>query len=94
LCPGWIRTDMAHDAMQSLAGELAIETEDAYRVAVAEVPARRMGTTDEVADAVAWLVSPGAAYVNGAVITVDGGAAVVDAGSLAFADAPPPHAAP
>jgi NAD(P)-dependent dehydrogenase (short-subunit alcohol dehydrogenase family) len=49
-----------------------------------------MGTTDEVADAVAWLVSPGAAYVNGAVITIDGGAAVVDAGSLAFADAPPP----
>jgi meso-butanediol dehydrogenase / (S,S)-butanediol dehydrogenase / diacetyl reductase len=94
LCPGWIRTDMAHDAMQSLAGELGTEPEDAYRVAVAEVPARRMGTTDEVADAVAWLVSPGAAYVNGAVITVDGGAAVVDAGSLAFADAPPPPAAP
>jgi NAD(P)-dependent dehydrogenase (short-subunit alcohol dehydrogenase family) len=90
LCPGWIRTDMADGAMRSLAEERGTESAEAYRLAVAEVPARRMGTTEEVADAVAWLVSPGAAYVNGAVITIDGGAAVVDAGSLAFADAPPP----
>jgi NAD(P)-dependent dehydrogenase (short-subunit alcohol dehydrogenase family) len=30
------------------------------------------------------LASPAASYVNGAVITADGGAAVVDAGTLAF----------
>ena len=92
LCPGWIRTEMADRAMEALAEELGTVPDEAHRIAVAEVPARRMGTTDEVADAVAWLVSPGAAYVNGAVITIDGGAAIVDAGSLAFADAPPPPA--
>jgi NAD(P)-dependent dehydrogenase (short-subunit alcohol dehydrogenase family) len=37
-----------------------------------------------VAEAVAWLAGPAASYVNGAVITVDGGGAVVDAASLAF----------
>ena len=37
-----------------------------------------------LAEAVAWLASPAASYVNGAVLTVDGGAAVVDAGTLAF----------
>jgi NAD(P)-dependent dehydrogenase (short-subunit alcohol dehydrogenase family) len=92
LCPGWIRTEMADRAMEALAEELGTVPDEAQRIAVAEVPARRMGTTDEVADAVAWLASPGAAYVNGAVITIDGGAAIVDAGSLAFADAPPPPA--
>lgn len=38
---------------------------------------------------IAWLASPAASYVNGAVLTVDGGAAVVDVGTLAFAHPEP-----
>ena len=38
-----------------------------------QVPAGRPGTADEVAAAVAYLVSSDAAYVNGTVLTVDGG---------------------
>lgn len=64
LCPGLIDTEMAdwirHD-------------DDALARFAASVPARRMGTPDEVADGVAFLASDGAGYLHGAVLMVDGG---------------------
>ena len=38
-------------------------------------PMRRLGTAGEVADTVAFLCSPGAAYISGAIIPLDGGMA-------------------
>ncbi|GIX14885.1 MAG: hypothetical protein KatS3mg118_2844 [Paracoccaceae bacterium] len=40
------------------------------------VPARRLGTAEDVAEAVAFLASGAAAYVNGVQLPVDGGVAV------------------
>ncbi|WP_431278487.1 SDR family NAD(P)-dependent oxidoreductase [Leifsonia poae] len=37
------------------------------------MPMGRMGSAEEVADAVRWLASPGASYVTGVVLAVDGG---------------------
>lgn len=85
VCPGWIRTDMADGAIGELARDRGIELEQAYELAVADVPARRAGRVEEAAEAIAWLTSPAASYVNGAVLTVDGGTSIVDAGTLAFA---------
>ena len=39
VCPGWIRTKMADGAMDELAGVHSIDREDAYAMAVADVPA-------------------------------------------------------
>jgi NAD(P)-dependent dehydrogenase (short-subunit alcohol dehydrogenase family) len=38
-------------------------------------PMKRLGTGAEVADTVAFLCSPGAGYISGAIIAVDGGMA-------------------
>ncbi|MET8629806.1 SDR family oxidoreductase [Kitasatospora sp. NPDC004669] len=43
---------------------------------LAMIPAGRVGLPGEVAEAVAYLVSDAASYVNGALLTVDGGASV------------------
>jgi len=58
VAPGLIATDMTAD----LNGEL-----------LSAVPARRAGTPEEVAACVRFLASEEAAYVTGAVLTVDGG---------------------
>jgi 3-oxoacyl-[acyl-carrier protein] reductase len=47
--------------------------ENSVSMPVAEIPAGRVGTIDEVVAAVRYLVSPGAAYVTGQVIEVAGG---------------------
>jgi 3-oxoacyl-[acyl-carrier protein] reductase len=44
---------------------------------MADIPAGRMGTADEVAAAVLYLASPEAAYVTGATLHVNGGMAMV-----------------
>lgn len=40
---------------------------------VGKIPAKRLGSTDEVAKVVEFLASDDASYVNGAILTVDGG---------------------
>jgi meso-butanediol dehydrogenase/(S,S)-butanediol dehydrogenase/diacetyl reductase len=84
VCPGWTETEMADMEMAELGEARGISTEDAYRLATATVPQRRAASADEVAGAVCWLLSDAASYVNGAVLPVDGGSCVVDAGTLAL----------
>lgn len=47
---------------------------ESQRAIVAGIPLGRAGTVDEVASAVTWLCSDGAAFVTGSTIDIDGGA--------------------
>ncbi|MCC7174160.1 MAG: SDR family oxidoreductase [Bryobacterales bacterium] len=67
--PGSIDTQMARDV---LAGN-----EQAYAEMGTLIPIGRAGRPEEIAWAVLWLCSPGASYVVGHALTVDGGLTVV-----------------
>lgn len=63
--PGPIQTEMLDRAFGP--GE-----SDGKNYIATQVPAGRIGTVDEVASAVVWLASPGAAFVNGHDLIIDG----------------------
>lgn len=84
VCPGWTRTEMADEEMSELGTQRGIGVEEAYELATAVVPASRPASAAEIASTIAWLLSPAASYINGAVLPVDGGLTAVDVGGLCF----------
>ena len=62
VAPGFIETDMTSG--------LPAEARETYAKAI---PLGRFGTAEDVAEAVSFLASPGAAYITGQVIAVNGG---------------------
>ena len=65
VCPGVIRTPMVERFLDGSA-----EAEAAF---IAMEPVGRMGTPEEIAEAVAWLCSDASSFVTGDALPVDGG---------------------
>src|SRR5882724_4378216 len=65
VCPGTIATPMVTAMLETQA--------DAMKDIMREQPIGRLGRSDEIAAAVLWLCSPGASFVLGVALPVDGG---------------------
>jgi 2-keto-3-deoxy-L-fuconate dehydrogenase len=65
VCPGTVDTPWVRRLVEEVGESL-----DALR---ARQPVGRLGTAEEVAEAILYLASDGAAFVTGTILTVDGG---------------------
>jgi NAD(P)-dependent dehydrogenase (short-subunit alcohol dehydrogenase family) len=62
VCPGYIKTPMTEETMRRRGAAI-----------IAQTPLKRMGSPEEIAEMVVWLLSERASYVTGAAYNVDGG---------------------
>ena len=66
VCPGLVDTQLIASMREDMRDQL-----------LNQIPLQRFGTPEEVADAVAFLVSERARYITGATLTVDGGLTMI-----------------
>ena len=69
VAPGFIETDMT----RATAARVKMEFEDFKNAAASQIPVRRVGQPEDVANVISFLASEGAGFVSGQVIYVAGG---------------------
>jgi NAD(P)-dependent dehydrogenase (short-subunit alcohol dehydrogenase family) len=74
LCPGWVETQMADEAVTRIAAKTGRSEDEARTQLAAMSPQRRMITPDEVAHAALMLCAEGARGIHGQTLVIDGGA--------------------
>ena len=70
---GHILTDRQRQVAQDMSSRTGKNLEESMKQLVLEVPEARYGTADEVGYLVAFLASEKASYINGTMISIDGG---------------------
>ena len=73
ILPGWTRTERVQEIMEYRAEQNGTTVDDEIKSITQECPLGRMGSPDEIGRAAAFILSPAASYINGVMLTVDGG---------------------
>ena len=73
MAPGRFATDRVRQLDTARAESTGLTVEEVQRQTEARIPLGRYGNTDEIGRVAAFLLSPAASYVSGAIVPVDGG---------------------
>jgi NAD(P)-dependent dehydrogenase (short-subunit alcohol dehydrogenase family) len=76
IAPGPIPTEGAFSRL--------LPSPELEKLAIKRNPLRRFGKPEELADLAAFLISDGAAYINGEIVTLDGGEWLAGAGEFSY----------
>jgi 3-oxoacyl-[acyl-carrier protein] reductase len=72
--PGYTATERLKQLISKRSQDLGISPAEFESRLVEEVPLKRVGQPEEIADAIVWLASERASYITGQTLLVDGGA--------------------
>jgi NAD(P)-dependent dehydrogenase (short-subunit alcohol dehydrogenase family) len=75
LGPRKVRVNAVAPGSVPTPGALGLNSEEEYARRTRTIPLRRLGSADDNAQAVAFLLSPAASFINGEILHVDGGIA-------------------
>jgi 3-oxoacyl-[acyl-carrier protein] reductase len=73
ILPGWTMTERVQHLMEFRAENSKTTVEEEIARQITEIPLGRMAQPQEFANVAVFLVSPAASYINGAMLSVDGG---------------------
>jgi meso-butanediol dehydrogenase/(S,S)-butanediol dehydrogenase/diacetyl reductase len=84
ICPGAVRTPTLELGMNGLKNLLNTDIENALTYFTSNSPLRRVAVPTEISGVCSFLASDDASFMTGAVLVVDGGAAIVDVNAVAM----------
>jgi len=82
VCPGIVHTDMTDVAMDLKAPMLNTDREGAYTHSARNLPLGKAAYPEQIAPLCAFLASGESSFMTGAVLVIDGGISVLDAGMV------------
>jgi NAD(P)-dependent dehydrogenase (short-subunit alcohol dehydrogenase family) len=77
ICPGWVDTDMAHAGIHALAQAMGMTDQKAMELQMSQVPLGKMSKPGEIAELVAYLMSPEQTSFTGQQFNINNGALMV-----------------
>ena len=87
VCPGGTRTAMLEESIAPLSEVLGTDLEGVFACISSMVPLRRTANPSEITGICSYLASDDSTFMTGAVLLLDGGAAIVDVAGAALTNA-------
>lgn len=71
--PGWASTERTEEILRASAKRQAVSIEEVYSMTEKNIPIKRIGKPEEIAEPVVFLASERASFITGTTLVIDGG---------------------